>query len=188
MITIGIDKLQRMAQTTPLKRAATVSISFTPVDVETDSEGCGLLLSRIARAVNRSLARSLGELGLRSQQFAIIHRLADSGPASQAELAGALRVHASNLVRVLDELEAAGLIGRRRDPLDRRRQLIGVTAAGARLLGRAEQIAADTERDLLVPLSAAERAQLRRLLAKLAGHSCASSATSATSPRGRCAE
>ena len=169
-----------------LKRAATLSITFVPPsEVESEAEGIGLLLSRLARAANQSLACSLGDLGLRGQQFAILHRLAETGPASQAELAATLRVHASNLVRVIDELEDEGLVGRRRDPGDRRRQLIGITAAGARMLGRAEQIAADTERELLAPLGTAERAQLRRLLAKLAGHSCAAGPSTT---RGGCAE
>lgn len=174
-----------MARPVRIDRGATVAISFAPAkEIEADDESVGLLLSRLARAANQSLACSLGELGLRGQQFAVLHRLADAGPATQAELAATLRVHASNLVRVIDELEAEGLVGRRRDPRDRRRQLIGVTAAGARMLGRAEQIVADTERELLAPLSAAERVQLRRLLGKLAGHTCVAGGAGG---RGRCA-
>ncbi len=154
-----------------------VSITARPghgCEASADDEGCGLLLSRLARAANRSLARSLGELGLRGQQFAVLHRLADSGPASQAELAGALGVHASNLVRLLDEMEEDGLLARRRDPGDRRRQYIVLTEGGARMLNRAERIAAQTERELLAPLSAGEQRQLRGLLGKLAAHSCSS--------------
>lgn len=135
-------------------------------------EGCGLLLTRLARAANRSLAGALDEVGLRAQQFAVLHRLADAGPASQAELAAALRVHASNLVRLLDEMEDAGLIGRRRDPADRRRQVVILTRAGAARLRKAERIAAETERELLAPLDQAERRQLHGLLERLAGHAC----------------
>ena len=135
-------------------------------------EGCGLLLTRLARAANRSLACSLAQLGLRAQQFAVLHRLAESGPLPQAELASALRVHASNLVRLLDELEAAGLVDRERDPADRRRQLVVLTANGSKLLRRAERIAAETELELLAPLSSAEREQLSVLLGRLAAHAC----------------
>lgn len=136
-------------------------------------EGCGLLLTRLARAANRSLAGALDGLGLRAQQFAVLHRLADAGPASQAELAATLRVHASNLVRLLDELEQAGLIGRERDPGDRRRQLVVLKPKGAALLRRAEETAAETETELLAPLTATERRQLRDLLERIAGHACA---------------
>jgi DNA-binding MarR family transcriptional regulator len=137
------------------------------------SEGCGLILMRLARAANRSLALALEEAGLRAQGFAVLQRLAERGPSSQAELADGLRVHASNLVRVLDELEDRGLVGRRRDPHDRRRQQVGVTAEGARLLQRAEAATAATERELLAPLSEAERAQLQQLLGRMAAHACA---------------
>jgi MarR family transcriptional regulator, lower aerobic nicotinate degradation pathway regulator len=145
-------------------------------------EGCGLLLSRIARAANRSLACALGGLGLRAQQFAVLHRLAEAGPSPQADLAASLRLHASNLVRVLDEIEELGLVARERDPADRRRQLVVLTAAGAAMLRRADRIAAETERELLAPLSGAERAQLRALLARVATHACA------TKTGGACAE
>ena len=135
-------------------------------------ESCGLLLTRLARAANRSLAIALEELGLRSVQFAVLHRLADAGPSSQAELAAGLRVHASNLVRVLDEMEGAGWIARERDPADRRRQFIVLSAAGAAMLRRAERAAAQTEADLLAALTPAEQAQLQALLGRVAGHAC----------------
>jgi len=136
------------------------------------AESCGLLLTRLARAANRALALALEELGLRSVHFAVLHRLADAGPSSQAELAAGLRIHASNLVRVLDELEAEGLIGRERDPADRRRQVILLSSAGARALRRAEAAAAQTEAQLLASLSPAEQAQLRSLLGRVAAHAC----------------
>lgn len=136
-------------------------------------ESAGLLLTRIARAANRSLAAALDELGLRALHFAVLHRLADAGPASQADLASALRLHPPNLVRVLDEMEDAGLIARTRDPADRRRQLIVLERRGAALLRRAEAIAARNEEDLLAALSPAEQAQLRSLLSRVASHACA---------------
>lgn len=135
-------------------------------------EGCGLLLTRLARAANRSLAVALDDLGLRAVQFGVLHRLAEGGPAAQGDLASGLRVHASNLVRVLDEMEAEGLVSRERDPGDRRRQLVVLTAAGAAVLRRAEAIAMQTELELLAPLTPAERRQLRGLLDRMATHAC----------------
>jgi DNA-binding MarR family transcriptional regulator len=143
-----------------------------PAAADCGAESCGLLLTRLARAANRSLALALEELGLRSVHFAVLHRLADAGPSSQADLAAGLRIHASNLVRVLDELEGEGLIGRRRDPADRRRQVILLSSAGALALRRAEAAAAETEAKLLAALSPAEQAQLRALLGRVASHAC----------------
>jgi DNA-binding MarR family transcriptional regulator len=136
------------------------------------SEGCGLLLSRLARATNQALACALSELGLRSQQFAILNLLVQGGPAAQTDLADQLGVHASNLVRLLDEMEESGLLARRRDPRDRRRQLVVPTRAGAEILTRAEQMTAEVERGLLSPLSPSEQRQLRGLLGRLAADRC----------------
>ncbi len=139
------------------------------------SESCGLLLSRLARAANSALAGALERIGLRAVHFAILHRLADAGPSSQAELATALRIHASNLVRVLDELEEAELIARERDPEDRRRQLVVLTRPGGAVLRRAERAAEQVEAELLASLSPAEQAELGRLLGRVAAHACSRS-------------
>jgi DNA-binding MarR family transcriptional regulator len=147
--------------------------------------GCGLLFSRLARAANRALAAELAELGLRSQQFGVLHLLAEAGPLSGAELAGALRVHASNLVRVLDELEESGLIRRERDPEDRRRHRVVLSGRGADLLARAERIAGEIEDELLAPLDESERAELRELLGRVAAHACGASAPGACGPAGQ---
>lgn len=163
-------------------RAATAAAE-TGAQAGTESgEGCGLLLMRLARAANRSLACSLEALGLRSQQFGILHRLARYGPASQSELAAGLRLHASNLVRLLDELEHAGLARRERDPHDRRRQVVAITSSGKRLLSRAADAAEQTERELLAPLDPAERRQLQGLLGRLAANACAVPGSGACGP------
>ena len=148
---------------------------------QSNDEGCGLLLTRLARVANRALACSLGELGLRAQQFGVLHLIGDAGPLSQADLAATLRLHASNLVRVLDEMEEAGLIVRRRDPADRRRQYVAITVAGVQMLRRADRIAAETERELLAPLSAVEQTALRELLGRVAAHACGLSTATACS-------
>ncbi len=137
-------------------------------------EGCGLLLTRLARATNQALACALSNLGLRSQQFAILHLLAQ-GPASQVELAERMGVHPSNLVRLLDELESERHLARRRDPGDRRRQLVVLTDRGWDALERADEAAAQVERELLSSLNPTERRQLRALLGRLAAQSCAPS-------------
>lgn len=152
------------------------------------AEGCGLLLTRLARAANRSLACALAELGLRSQQFAILNLLAGRGPLAQAELAAALRLHPPNLVRVLDEMEEVGLVRRERDEGDRRRRLVALTRAGAVMLRRAEAIAAEMEQELLAPLDPAERERLHALLDRLATHACDGRQRDSRSPAGASAQ
>jgi DNA-binding MarR family transcriptional regulator len=133
---------------------------------------CGLLILRLARASGRRLTDALEGLGMRGHEFPVLHHLADSGPLSQQELGEALRIHPSNLVGLLDALQSDGLIVRPRDPSDRRRHLVELTAQGGRRLERAKRAALDAERDLLEPLSANERAELHSYLSRLAAHSC----------------
>lgn len=141
---------------------------------------CGLLILRLARASGRRLAQSLDGLGMRGHEFAVLHQLSESGRLSQQQLGEGLRIHPSNLVGLLDALEADGLIARGRDPVDRRRRLVELTARGRRRLETAKRAALGAERDLLEPLSAPEREQLIAYLRRLAAHSCG---TRACGPR-----
>jgi DNA-binding MarR family transcriptional regulator len=134
--------------------------------------GCGLLLLRLARAAGYRFGRALERLGIRSHHFAVLHQLDAAGPASQQAIGQALRVHPSNLVRLLDELEAAGLVVRGVDPRDRRRYLLKLTPAGRRVLDRARSAVEAAERDLLAPLSPGERRELQAMLARVSWHAC----------------
>jgi DNA-binding MarR family transcriptional regulator len=106
-------------------------------------------------------------------EFAVLHALSEAGPISQGRLGETLRVHASNLVAVIDGLEAEQLVLRRRDPVDRRRYLIELTARGRRRLVQARHAAEQVEEDLLAPLAEAERRRLRSYLTRVATHACA---------------
>jgi DNA-binding MarR family transcriptional regulator len=133
---------------------------------------CGLLFVRLAQVARSRLRDSLERMGIGPQEFAVLHQLAHTGGETQLGLARALRIHPSNLVAVLDALEEAGLLARVRDPADRRRHLVGLTAAGKRALAKADAVAQATERELLAPLGASERAQLHTYLIRLSSHAC----------------
>jgi DNA-binding MarR family transcriptional regulator len=65
------------------------------------------------------------------------------------------------------DLERAGYVARTRDPDDRRRNAVAVTADGEAALERMEAAVQRAQADLLAPLSAAERRELARLLERL---------------------
>jgi DNA-binding MarR family transcriptional regulator len=75
----------------------------------------------------------------------------------------------SNVVGLLNELEERGLITRRRDPADRRRHIVELSALGQNELGLAETRLGCVEDDLLSALSADERATLYDLLVRAVG-------------------
>ena len=70
---------------------------------------------------------------------------------------------------LLDELEEQALVERKRDPDDRRRQLVRITADGKRVLAKLRALSKRLEDEFLAPLDAEQREQLHTLLLVLAG-------------------
>jgi DNA-binding MarR family transcriptional regulator len=72
--------------------------------------------------------------GLTPSQTSVLSRLDKEGPASASALAAAERVRPQSMAATLGVLEERGLIQRRPDPGDGRRQLISVSEAGRAFL------------------------------------------------------
>ena len=116
--------------------------------------------------------RSLTEyerLGLNPYHHAILALLEGSAPETQAEIADALGYDRGTMVGLLDELEEQKLVERKRDPDDRRRQLVRITPDGKRTLGKLRALSGRRlEDEFLAPLDAEQREQLHTLLLVLA--------------------
>ena len=87
---------------------------------------------------------------------------------SQQAVARRLGTPPSRLVALVDGLEQRGLIERRRDPGDRRNYALHPTAAGEQAMATLSQASLEHEQAISAPLTEAERAQLSKLLGKLA--------------------
>lgn len=122
------------------------------------------LLSRLSRVVYRRASEEL--LGMRLKDYLALANLGGCIGISQQEMGSMLCVDANNLVILLNELEAAGLVLRRRDPSDRRRHLVDITPKGRQSLERAVRAIAGIEDEVLGALSPKERDSLHRTLAK----------------------
>ncbi|HLU58331.1 MAG TPA: MarR family winged helix-turn-helix transcriptional regulator [Pseudonocardia sp.] len=109
----------------------------------------------------------LAEHDLRLQHFAVLMALADFGPLAQHELAERLGLNRSHRVGYLDEIQDRGLVGRRRDPADRRRQHVTLTEDGAALVAKLVPVVQRANEGLLAPLSADERRTLVELLRRV---------------------
>lgn len=162
----------------PSAALSSIPMAARPTSPETGPASCGVLFFRLSRVSSEGLGGALSELDMRAPEFAILHQLDDAGPLSQQALGRALRIHPSNLVAMIDDLERAGLLLRPRDPADRRRYLLELTDRGRLRLEQARTAALEAELEMLSPLTKKERETLRSLLGRLAGHSCA--------PRDRC--
>jgi DNA-binding MarR family transcriptional regulator len=87
--------------------------------------------------------------------------------ASQQEVAESLGVDRTTMVAIIDALEAKGIIVRRPDPEDRRRNVVEMTQDGQTLLREATAASDVAEAELLAPLNREESEQLRTLLARI---------------------
>lgn len=124
-----------------------------------------VLLTRLAKVVYRRSSEEL--LGMRLRQFVTLSFLRDHDGVSQQAVGEALCLDANNLVLLLNELDDAGHVHRRRDPTDRRRHLVELTDAGRQALLAAERAQESIEEQVLAPLSREERATLHDLLARV---------------------
>ena len=128
---------------------------------------------RLARMAGYRLGEALAAMEMRTHEFAVLNHLSESGPLSQQELGQALRINPSNLVGLLDLLEADGLLVRVRDPHDRRRHLVTLTADGppppdARLGGCRGR----GGRPALAPVRPGARAAAEACWSDSSGHAC----------------
>ena len=120
--------------------------------------------------VRRDADVALAEMdGLRPRHLIALTLLRDHGPMAQGSLGDALRLDPSNVVGLLNELEAHEQVVRRRDPEDRRRHNVELSPEGADVLARAEARLVAVEDSLLRGLSAEERRTLHDLLLRAAG-------------------
>jgi len=125
------------------------------------------LITQISKALHRRTTEEL--LGMRLKQFLLLGYVQDhgNGGVSQQELETALLIDANSVVLLLNELEAAGLSVRRRDPHDRRRHLVELTASGRVAVERAEKARESLEDAILAEFTSDERATFKRLLRKV---------------------
>jgi DNA-binding MarR family transcriptional regulator len=122
-------------------------------------------MSLLGRDAHDRMAETL-QGGLRLGHLAVLAALVDEAPRTQRELAEQLRIHASDIVAIIDELIGQGLASRESDRRDRRRNLIRVTAAGRRLVRSATSDSRRISAELLAGLAPEERECLERLLLK----------------------
>jgi DNA-binding MarR family transcriptional regulator len=127
------------------------------------------LVFQVAREA-RKLASALHPDGLRSPHVAVLACLEEFGPSSQKEISERLRIDASDLVTLLDELEGQGLASRTRDLRDRRRYVVRITQDGGQTLHSRLVLTHKINDLLLAPLDREERQELLRLLLKVYAH------------------
>ena len=126
----------------------------------------GPLLVHLARRMQTEAETELASSGLKTRHVIALTVFRDHGDQNQSDLAATLGLDPTNVVALLNELEAEDLIERRRSPADRRRHTVSLTAAGRRKLTDAEQLLTGVERRVLTSLTPQEHDTFYKLLAR----------------------
>jgi DNA-binding MarR family transcriptional regulator len=108
-----------------------------------------------------------GRSGLRT--YYVLASLAEHGEQSQQQVCDRIGLDRSDMVRLLDDLEARGHVVRTRDPEDRRRHQLAITTGGKRALRRCETGLSDATDVAFTNLTGDERHSLHSLVLRALG-------------------
>jgi DNA-binding MarR family transcriptional regulator len=149
----------------------------------------GFLIHDVARLLRRNFNRGVQALGLTQTQWRAIAQLSRNEGINQVTLADILEIQPISLARLLDRMQASGLIERRPDPRDRRAVQLYLTAEAEPILAALRAQAAETHRQALGDMGGEGHDQLiealrtlkRNLLAEETTQSAAAAARSSGS-------
>jgi DNA-binding MarR family transcriptional regulator len=128
------------------------------------AEFAGQLFFRLWRATHIRTAEALDSIGLTPALFALLNVLGARDGAIQQQLSSDMAIDPSAMVKLINQLESAGLAERRRRPGDRRAWEVAITPKGRRTLERARHLVAEVEDVVLGGLDTGDRRQLVILL------------------------
>lgn len=131
--------------------------------------GGGSLVHQVGRELNTALERQLAPLGLTAQQAALLMH-ASQQEASPSRLTELLGTDTAGMTRLLDRLEAKGLLRRRHHPADRRAVIIELTGDGRALAPRLPPIFGRVVTQLLAGFSAEDIDRLAAMLQRMLGN------------------
>lgn len=125
-------------------------------------------VAETARLIRREANRRASVLGATKAQWRVLARLGKTGDGvRQIELADALDIEPITLCRMIDRLEEAGLVERRRDDADRRAWRIHLTEAAAPVLAKLEAMGLVFNADILAGIDESDRAAALRVLSRI---------------------
>jgi DNA-binding MarR family transcriptional regulator len=127
-------------------------------------ENIGFLVSDVSRLMRRSFDERARQIGVTRAQWRVLTTLRRHEGSNQGTLADLLEVEPITLCRMIDRLEEAGHVERRRDPADRRAWRIYLTDTSRPLLGKLQVIAGGLFEDALNGLDEDQRARFSATL------------------------
>ncbi len=133
-----------------------------------ESEALGLAIYEVSRGWRGKIDEQLRPLGLSSASYLVVWTLAvTERRLSQKELAELCFVESPSMVRLLDRLEARGLVRRQPAPGDRRKNEVLLTEAAVPLLETMTTLARSVCNELLQDIPEADIAATLRFLQRI---------------------
>ncbi|MET8280619.1 MarR family transcriptional regulator [Micromonospora sp. NPDC005174] len=124
------------------------------------------LMSWATHALAQEHAAALSGLGVSTRAYCVLDR-GSTGEFTQSQLGEMCGIDKTTMVVTLDELERAGLVGRRTSTTDRRARIVTVTPDGERLVAEARQIVTRLQGDILATIPARDRTTFLDVLGQL---------------------
>jgi DNA-binding MarR family transcriptional regulator len=135
--------------------------------VESNAPPLGFLLHEVARLLRRRFEQNARGSGLTRSQWQVLAYLANNEGINQSGLADLLEIEPITLGRIIDKLQARGLIERHPDPSDRRAWLLHLPPAAHPKLTQLRGLGDVTRGEALAGVSEADTERLLRTLQAL---------------------
>ena len=130
----------------------------------------GWSLGVLLRGYRAAVAAALGDLPQGNRGYQVLTTVVHGDQPSQLALAAHLGIDRTVMTYLVDDLQNAGLVERRRAPADRRTWHVVATERGERLLTELDAQLAQAEAHVLAGLPADEQETFKELLQRLASH------------------
>ena len=103
-------------------------------DLPLTSRSLPIALLRARERVMGPIRAILMDVGITEQQWRVLRVLEEEGPQDPTRIADQACLLLPSLPRILQKLEEKDLITRQPDPGDRRKQIVNITPAGAKII------------------------------------------------------
>ena len=130
-------------------------------------DAAGALIGRARKVLVREFDREVAPLGLNTVQALVLILLAEGITVTAADLCRELSHDAGALTRIVDKLEAGGLVRRVRRERDRRAADLELTREGRRVHAEVKRAQVEVLNRMLRGFSRAEARTLESLLKRL---------------------
>lgn len=131
------------------------------------ADDLGFLIADVSRLLRRRFDERARSIGVTRPQWRALSAIRRAPGLNQGALAERLDVEPITACRMIDRLEEAGLVERRRDPNDRRAWLIHLTERAEPLTTQLRALADDMFASMLADISEEDRRQMTDTLTRI---------------------